>query len=199
MKLTLCARLLVFGLLLSLAATGCKSKKGGPTPLGNGGGAPLIGDRDLAGGNPLGTGMNDFSGTSLENPAGLEAAGFDPDLMNQDRMALAAYTIYFAHDSSAINSGEQSKLESVAAALNADMSAKLLIEGHCDERGTEEYNRSLGERRALSAREALAALGVDPVRIATRSYGEDRPADTGSGPESWAKNRRGEFILLHAR
>jgi peptidoglycan-associated lipoprotein len=119
--------------------------------------------------------------------------------MNQDRAALAAETIYFAYDSSSIAPSEQSKLDAVASALKSDMSAKLLIEGNCDERGTEEYNRSLGERRALAAREGLASLGVDPSRVATRSYGEDRPAETGHDEGAYRKNRRDEFVLLHPK
>ena len=72
----------------------------------------------------------------------------------------------------------------------------LLIEGHCDERGTEEYNRALGERRALSVREFLVTLGVAPDRVETVSFGEDRPADPGHSSAAWDKNRRGEIVLL---
>ena len=94
---------------------------------------------------------------------------------------------------------EKANLQSVAAALSADANAKLLIEGNCDERGTEEYNRSLGERRALAAREALAKLGVDPMRIRTISYGKDKPVDPGHDEAAWAKNRRDDFVLLHPK
>jgi peptidoglycan-associated lipoprotein len=73
---------------------------------------------------------------------------------------------------------------------------KLQIEGHCDERGTEEYNRALGERRALAIREYLVNLGVAADRVYTLSWGEDKPADTGHDEAAWGKNRRGEFILL---
>jgi peptidoglycan-associated lipoprotein len=79
------------------------------------------------------------------------------------------------------------------------VSDKLLIEGHCDERGTEEYNRALGERRALALREALAKAGVSPDRIRTISYGKDRPVNPGHDESAWAQNRRGEFILLHPK
>ena len=73
---------------------------------------------------------------------------------------------------------------------------KLLIEGHCDERGTEEYNRALGERRALAAREYLNSLGIKGERVRTVSYGEDRPSVDGHDESAWSKNRRAEFILL---
>ena len=123
----------------------------------------------------------------------------DPGLMygmKPDRAALAAYTIHFAYDSAAIRKSEQASLQSVASALGADSTTKLLVEGNCDERGTEEYNRSLGERRALAAREALAKDGVDPTRVFTRSYGKDKPVDPGHDEAAWKQNRRDDFVLL---
>src|SRR5262245_60060606 len=119
--------------------------------------------------------------------------------MNQDRAALAAHTVYFDFDSSVVRGSETSKVDAVAAALKADNAAKLLVEGHCDERGTEEYNRSLGERRALALRENLAMLGIDPMRVKTLSYGEDKAADPGHDESAWKQNRRAEFVLLHPK
>jgi peptidoglycan-associated lipoprotein len=83
--------------------------------------------------------------------------------------------------------------------LAANANDKLLIEGNCDERGTEEYNRALGERRALAAREALAKAGVSPDRIRTISYGKDKPANPGHDEAAWKANRRDDFILLHPK
>jgi peptidoglycan-associated lipoprotein len=83
--------------------------------------------------------------------------------------------------------------------LNSNPSDKLLIEGNCDERGTEEYNRALGERRALSARQALAGMGVDPSRVRTISYGKDKPVNPGHDEAAWAQNRRDDFVLLLPR
>ena len=119
--------------------------------------------------------------------------------MIKDPAALAAYTVHFAYDSAAVKSSEQANLQSVASALSSDASTKLLIEGNCDERGTEEYNRSLGERRALAAREALAKLGIDPMRIVTISFGKDKPVDPANNEAAWSKNRRDEFVLLHPK
>ncbi len=119
--------------------------------------------------------------------------------MNPDRAALAADTIHFAYDSAVIRDSEKASLQSVASALSADPNAKLMIEGNCDERGTEEYNRALGERRALAAREDLAKLNVDPMRIRTISYGKDKPADPGHNEAAWKKNRRDDFVLLHPK
>ena len=72
----------------------------------------------------------------------------------------------------------------------------MRIEGHCDERGTEEYNRSLGERRAQSVRETLVRLGMDASMIQTITMGEERPAVPGHEEAAWSKNRRGELLLL---
>ena len=119
--------------------------------------------------------------------------------MVKDPTALAAYTIHFAYDSAVIRDSEKGNLQSVASALGADTSTKLLIEGNCDERGTEEYNRALGERRALAAREALAKMGVDPMRVRTESFGKDKPVDPGHDDAAWAKNRNDDFVLLHPK
>lgn len=119
---------------------------------------------------------------------------WDPSAMNQDRDKLAAYTVHFKFDSAVVQDSEQANVASVGQALNSDLTAKLLIEGHCDERGTEEYNRALGERRALALREALARIGIDPMRIRTISYGKDQPVDPGHNEAAWAKNRRGQFV-----
>jgi outer membrane protein OmpA-like peptidoglycan-associated protein len=119
--------------------------------------------------------------------------------MIKDPAALAANTIHFAFDSAAIKKSEKDNLVAVASALKSSLNDKLLIEGNCDERGTDEYNRALGERRALAAREALAKLGVSPDRIRTLSNGKDKPADTGHDESAWGKNRNDTFILLHPK
>ena len=135
-----------------------------------------------------------------QNPQPLAENGpFDPDKWNQDRSALAAYTVHFAFDSAVIRDSEKNNLTQVAAALQSDATANLMIEGDCDERGTEEYNRSLGERRAEAAREALVGMGVDANRIHTISYGKDKPEDPGHDEAAWSKNRRDDFVLLHPK
>lgn len=107
-----------------------------------------------------------------------------------------ADTVFFDFDKSNIKPSETAKLEAVASKMKSYTGKALRVEGHCDERGTEEYNRALGERRALSAREYLVRLGLDPQMIDTITFGEDRPADPGHNEGAWAKNRRAEFILL---
>jgi peptidoglycan-associated lipoprotein len=189
MNLLKLTNLLALGVALTVVGTGCKKKNPNVTTL-PGPNSGLTGGPGIGDGTPL------LSGTPV---GGGEAASFDPDSMAQDRAALASETVYFDYDSSSIKGTEQMKISAVASALKSDPSAKLLVEGNCDERGTEEYNRSLGERRALAAREALASAGVDPGRVATRSYGEDRAADPGHNESAWRKNRRDEFVLLHPR
>src|SRR5262249_5277831 len=104
-------------------------------------------------------------------------------------------TVYFDYDKSTIKPGEVSKVEKVASGFKGLAGKALRIEGHCDERGTEEYNRSLGERRALAVRESLIRAGMDANLIDTISYGEDRPADPGHDQAAWANNRPGEFVM----
>ena len=123
----------------------------------------------------------------------------DPQLfdnMIMERGTFAANTIHFDYDKSIVKASEVGKLQPVIAALKASPQNKLLIEGHCDERGTEEYNRALGERRALAIRERLAKAGISPDRLRTLSYGEDKPLELGHTEAAWAKNRRGELVLL---
>ena len=185
---------LAFALVVTVAATGCKTHEPvGVTPIPNGPGSRIA---DLQNQNTLPPGNTI---PPEDQPGGGPTANIPPGDYLQDRDALAAYTIHFSFDSSAIRGSEQANLQSVASALQADSSAKLLIEGNCDERGTEEYNRSLGERRALAAREALSKLGIDPQRIRTISYGRDKPMDPGHDQSAWAKNRRDDFVLLHPK
>jgi|GEM_PF-987393 len=101
--------------------------------------------------------------------------------------------IYFDFDRYNIRAEGKSVLNQVADYMIKNRDAKLTVEGHCDERGTLEYNLGLGERRAASAKSYLQNLGVDGGRISTLSYGEERPADPGHNEAAWAKNRRAEF------
>ena len=102
--------------------------------------------------------------------------------------------VYFDFDRSSIKWKERDKLKNIAECLKGDNVAPLSIEGHCDERGTEEYNMMLGERRANSAKKYLRRLGVDGEKVRTTSYGKNRPAADGSNERAWSKNRRTEFV-----
>ena len=103
--------------------------------------------------------------------------------------------VYFETNKHNINSASAFTLEAQANWLNSTPGFQIIIEGHCDERGTREYNLALGERRANSVKEFLVSLGVEPGRISTISYGKERPAADGSTSESWAENRRSVTIV----
>jgi len=103
--------------------------------------------------------------------------------------------VYFDFDSSALLPEAQNVLKRKAEWLRANPGASVIVEGHCDERGTNEYNLALGDRRAESAKSFLADLGITGYRLTTVSYGEERPVDSASGEEAWAKNRRAHFVI----
>ncbi|HVO00623.1 MAG TPA: peptidoglycan-associated lipoprotein Pal [Candidatus Cybelea sp.] len=100
-------------------------------------------------------------------------------------------TVYFGFDRYDLTAEAQSQLQKEAAWLNQYKQHTVTIEGHCDERGTREYNLALGERRANSVANYLVALGVDKGRISTISYGKERPICTDSNESCWSQNRRG--------
>ncbi|MFO8032258.1 MAG: peptidoglycan-associated lipoprotein Pal [Desulfohalobiaceae bacterium] len=101
--------------------------------------------------------------------------------------------IHFAFDSYDLRSEAREILREKAELLQENQNLQMVIEGHCDERGTAEYNLALGERRARAAYEFLVLLGVDADRLSIISYGEERPLEEGSNEEAWSENRRAEF------
>lgn len=101
-------------------------------------------------------------------------------------------TIYFGYDKDELTDAARSTLRQNANWLKASPQWNVVLEGHCDERGTIEYNLALGQRRANSVRSYMASLGVDASRVRTVSYGEERPVDNGHNEAAWAKNRRAE-------
>ena len=103
--------------------------------------------------------------------------------------------IHFEFDSAVLTQDAQELLKTKAEWLQNNPSAKSTVEGHCDDRGTLEYNLALGERRAASAKSFLVDLGIAASRLITISYGEERPIDPGQNEAAWAKNRRGHFTI----
>jgi peptidoglycan-associated lipoprotein len=141
--------------------------------------------------------------TSNPNPNGTFPEGYGAfDKLfagphNEDRDKFKGDTVYFDFDSAVIKPSEEAKLQDLAAYFKGNQKLEgLVIEGNCDERGTEKYNLSLGERRALAAREYLGNLGVDVHRIKTVTYGASRPVELGHDESAWKKNRRDEFVLI---
>ena len=103
--------------------------------------------------------------------------------------------ILFEFDSASLSVEAQEILRAKAEWLRENPRARVMIEGHCDERGTNEYNLALGDRRAYSARAFLVDLGIDDARLTPISYGEEQPIDSRSSEEAWAKNRRAHFVI----
>lgn len=196
---------------LAITSAGCKTRPKNLTNLPNSD-ARAGAVTELQPSNPIGTGIG--NGGRLTVPPGNagpvdlnpgrnpQDTGTgtplpeDPFTGEGDRETLKANIVYFDYDKATVKKSEQPKLAAVAEYLKAHANAKLQIEGHCDERGTEGYNLALGERRALAVREALLGLGVPSGNVTTVSFGESRPADTGHDDGAWAKNRRAEFVLF---
>jgi peptidoglycan-associated lipoprotein len=113
----------------------------------------------------------------------------DEELFNQN-----IKDIYFDYDKSDIRPDQQSSLQADIAFLNQHPNVNVLIEGHCDERGSTEYNLALGDQRASSVKNALTAAGINASRIKTISYGKEKPFCTESNEACWQQNRRGHFV-----
>ncbi len=132
--------------------------------------------------------------TVLEAPASdLQAEAVGEATALQDA-ALQLEKILFEYDSYTLTAQSREILARNAEWLRQNPAARLTVEGHCDERGSDEYNLALGERRAEAVRKYLVTLGVAADRLSIISYGEERPAVAGHGEEAWAQNRRAEFM-----
>jgi outer membrane protein OmpA-like peptidoglycan-associated protein len=194
MKATKITTLLVVALALTMAGTGCKRKPVNVTDLKN--------KQYRVGENPNGSEGFKLPGDAPvigdpNEPGVKQSTKFaNPEDFNQDRGTFAANTVHFEYDSSVVKSSEQSNLDAVAAYMKGNSSIGLLVEGHCDERGTEDYNNSLGERRSTALREALIGMGVNAENVITRSFGEYKPVSPGQDESAYKQNRRGEFVVL---
>lgn len=154
-------------LMVALLAVGCSSNK--PKNGQDGAGADA---------NGLNNGLSlELNGDSDSNKAG------------------GLKTVFFAFDSSALDSSAKEAMNSNAEFLKANSKVDIQVEGHCDERGGRQYNLALGERRAKSVLEYLVAMGVESKRISTISYGNERPVSEGHDESAWSKNRRANFVV----
>ena len=201
MKRSIFFNLLIAGLALTLvSATGCRKKAVGVTEIPGQtrhvGGSGMQDTTDMA--PVLNTDATPLSMDAQNNIIGYPGKGIGRwDGRPRDPEALKADTVYFDLDSATIKNSEKSKLDRVAEYIKSNSSHDLIIEGHCDERGTENYNLSLGEKRAGALREYLIGnCGVNSDRVEIISYGEIRPASIGQGESNWSKNRRGEFVVV---
>lgn len=177
---------------LMLVLAGCPKTPARPDPS-----ATLVGQSGTGTSTPtdLGTGVGTAGNLGVDPLTGLEprTGGFDPT--GQNRSILEAQTVYFDYDQSAIKASERTKLQAAKKYLDEHPTHRLLLEGHCDWRGTAEYNLGLGDRRAGSAKKYLQSIGVDVTRVETLSKGSleaAKNADDGTA----AKDRRVNLIVI---
>jgi len=175
-------------ILAMMATAGCSSRSAVTAPEASGSKAPSPTSSSPV--TPSVTRTVIPPATSLpSSPASLSGYGFD----QWQNGPLG--DVFFDFDSTVLGSDAQGQLKQNAAWLEHNSANKALIEGHCDSRGTSEYNMALGERRASTAKEYLVRLGIASPRLETVSFGEERPFDSGKGENAWAKNRRAHFVM----
>ena len=170
-------------LAVALCVAGCKYNKAGKGGAGGAGGDGANG-RDINA-QDISAQEGSISGASEGKFDELYTRCTDVDFS----------PVYFGFDSTVVPQGELGKIDAVAQHLTARTDRVVIVEGNCDERGSSEYNMSLGENRAIIIRNYLVQNGISANRIQTRSYGEEKPAADGHDESAWAMNRRGEFAI----
>ena len=150
------------------------------------------------------TGRSDGSSAPRPSDSGPDVQPVDNDMARGEDFTVSdpetgeggpLEDVHFDYDESALTDAARTTLDHHAAWLKAHGAAKVMVEGHCDERGTVEYNLALGERRAQATRDYLVSLGVEAGRLSTVSYGKERPLDPSSTEAAFAKNRRAHFAV----
>jgi peptidoglycan-associated lipoprotein len=139
-------------------------------------------------------GGGDAGGSDDVDVATVDSSGPIPG-SQEDLVQNVGDRVFFEYDSAVLTPDGRRTLERQAEWLRLFPEHNVMIEGHCDERGTREYNLALGERRASAARDYLIAFGMDPVRVTTTSYGKERPYALGHNEESWSLNRRSVTVV----
>ena len=144
---------------------------------------------------PETTGNTGSSGASTNTGSSAPAAVQIQGGSQEDLVVNVGDRVFFAYDSSDLGAEARAALEQQAAWLKKYGAVRVTLEGHADERGTREYNLALGERRANAVKDYLVALGINPSRVNTISYGKERPAAIGHNEVAWAQNRRGVMVV----
>lgn len=162
-------------LLLTAGSTGCKRNKKGPIDT-----------------NMTGTGTTATTGGATDG----SQPGLTPEQLADMIFGEASdmHRVYFDYDSSALRDDARATLARSADVIKQIPGVIIQLAGHCDERGTQEYNLALGDRRATAVRDYLISLGIPANQLLTVSYGEEQPAATGSDESAWSQNRRVEFL-----
>ncbi|MCB9254113.1 MAG: peptidoglycan-associated lipoprotein Pal [Bdellovibrionaceae bacterium] len=140
--------------------------------------------------------MSGGGGFAEESSENVESSGVMTESGSGGGAGSPLQVVYFDYDQYNIRDDARRALQSNSDWMQQNPSSTVQIEGHCDERGTIEYNLALGERRANAAKRYIVRLGVDAGRLSTISYGEERPANSGSNEAAWSENRRAEFVIL---
>ena len=179
----------VFAVALSFAVSGCKysSMNSGKNAGADAGAGAGYGNAE---GTDITSGIDDAQEGSLD---GVGERPFEEYCTRCTDVEFAP--VYFGFDSTVVPQGEVGKIDAVAQHLEANANRVVVVEGNCDERGSNEYNMALGENRAGIIRNYLVQSGIDASRIQTRSYGEEKPAVDGHDEGAWALNRRGDFAI----
>jgi peptidoglycan-associated lipoprotein len=183
-------RFMAIPLMLAVALVGCAKQPSTTT----GASAP-------APGGAIGVtmrspgGAQDASASARGDARGMSGAGVTRPSLEGFRPAADLSDIHFEFDRADVREADMPKLDAHAAWLKSNADHLVVIEGHCDERGTVEYNTALGDRRAKATKNYLVSRGVAGTRIAVISYGKERPTCTQPGDDCWAKNRRAHFLV----
>ena len=183
----------VFAVALSFAVSGCKYSSLNSGKNGAGDGAGAAAGLGAAEGAEIPTGIDDANEGALSD-AGVGDRPFEEYCTRCTDVEFAP--VYFGFDSTVVPQGEIGKIDAVAQHLESHADRVVVVEGNCDERGSNEYNMALGENRAGIIRNYLVQSGIDASRIQTRSYGEEKPAVDGHDEGAWAMNRRGDFAIF---
>jgi peptidoglycan-associated lipoprotein len=181
------------GILLMALAVGLASCHGGKRPPALAGGPDAGSMKAPAPVEPPPDAGPDV-GSLSDSTLGSEA--MPPAEANTEGGPLA--DVHFVFNSSALTDAARQTLGQHAAWLQAHAGARVTVEGHCDERGTVEYNLALGEHRARAVMDYLVSLGIASSRLHTVSFGKEKPLDMGSGEASWSRNRRAHFVVAGA-
>lgn len=147
---------------------------------------------------PTGTQLTDKDRTGISEEE-LARAERDRLLREQERLAGILKDVLFDFDSYAVSSTELPKIEGVSSFMKQERSTRIVVEGHCDERGTVDYNLALGQKRAEAVKDYLVKLGVESNRLRTISYGKEMPLENAKTEAAWAQNRRAHFKIDQKR
>ncbi|MFZ5998727.1 MAG: peptidoglycan-associated lipoprotein Pal [Nitrospirota bacterium] len=191
MKRLLAALLIVLGII---AVTGCAQRKVAQAPEQQAPAGMTAEERQKAGAAP-----GEPSKETVTEQQLAKAQPAAPQPPAEKELPTKIQDIHFDFDRYDVRDDAKPVLKELAAFLSNNRAARVIIEGHCDDRGTDEYNLALGERRATAAKEYLVSLGIPSNRIETVSYGEEKPLCTEGTEECWAKNRRAHFVLVEGK